>query len=189
MRQSKVEPNTAYYHIVDAKTEDFPQLISIANIELGDDYMQTLYNSISSFLRIAINEDSKVWGFCYLYMKKFSIIQEELGLPEPFCDPEELVGSLKTVAVLGKVQGSGIGSSLVKDALNHFQSNGIHNVFCTAWNSKHMDHFSRILRQYQFKVLTRINNYWHMDSIQKGYQCPECGNPCNCSATIYHLSL
>ena len=44
-----------------------------------------------------------------------------------------------------------------------------------------------LLQNNGFYNIKTLKNYWLKDSIEKGYQCDICGNPCNCTAQVFEL--
>lgn len=40
-----------------------------------------------------------------------------------------------------------------------------------------------------FNFVLEIPDYWYEDSVQKGFSCPQCGNPCHCACVIFEKYL
>lgn len=92
---------------------------------------------------------------------------------------------VKTIAVHAAHQGKGIGSIIFNEVTNIAKEFGAECCYCVAWKRNGNVAMHNIHINAGFKVLREIEHFWQADSIEKGYDCPECGNPCNCSAVIY----
>ena len=90
---------------------------------------------------------------------------------------------LKTIVVAPAHRGRGIAKHLGLAALSAFPG--------SAWRSPAwVSHGGEIpadwlLRSLGFVSEELIHNYWYIDSLSRGYLCPNCGNPCQCSAMMY----
>ena len=98
----------------------------------------------------------------------------------PQCDERVL----KTIVVAPAHRGRGIARHLVLVALYAFPGSAWRSP---AWVSHGGEvPADRLLRSLGFVSEDLIHNYWYIDSLSRGYLCPNCGNPCQCSAMIYH---
>jgi N-acetylglutamate synthase-like GNAT family acetyltransferase len=101
-------------------------------------------------------------------------------------DSSTKILEVKSIAVYPAFQGQGIGSIIFSEVPNIAKEVGVQNCYCVAWKRKDKVAMHNIHINAGFTVLHEIENYWKKDSIEKDYDCPECGNPCSCSAVIYH---
>ena len=62
-------------------------------------------------------------------------------------------------------------------------------IISTAWKRAGKINIGNILLRSGYNVMTEIPDYWYKDSVEKGYLCPQCGNPCHCSCVIFEKFL
>lgn len=98
------------------------------------------------------------------------------------------IGLLQSVAVCAPQQGKGIGTSLIEKSLEWFRDNGATCILCIAWTDVAGCHIEGPVRRHGFTTCGDIAEFWKEDSIEKGYACPSCGNPCSCSARVMFKS-
>lgn len=99
-----------------------------------------------------------------------------------------LIGQIKSIAVKAKFRRQGIANKLIKKGLDYLSqdcSRGL--VIC--WEHPEITPITKILVNEGFSFEADFKNYWNQESILKGYQCAECGNPCTCTALIYTKSF
>ena len=107
--------------------------------------------------------------------------QQVVGFIYAQCNDCQAV--LQTVVVHPAFRSQGIALLLGKEALRRFPA----RVSWTspAWECAGKVPADKLLRALGFEPILRVANYWHMDSLRRGYACPVCGNPCHCSSVIY----
>ena len=179
----------------DAKSKDLPKILEISDAELGKDYLdETIKDKIVSkttIFRVAESSSEGLVGFCYSYLSNAKDIITELGikkLPKALTISSKIV-VLKTIAVSTFIKGRGVGSSLIKDSLEIYNKQEVESIYCLAWRSKKGTNIHGLLNIHNFSIYEEIPNFWTKDSQEKGYLCPECGNPCKCVAVIYTKAL
>ena len=92
---------------------------------------------------------------------------------------------LKTIVVAPAHRGRGIAKQMALAALSGSPGNA---WLSPAWISHGGEiPANRLLRSLRFIPEETIHDYWYTDSLSRGYQCPNCGNPCRCSAMMYRL--
>ena len=84
---------------------------------------------------------------------------------------------------------NGIAGALAAEAHKRFENLGIGYIISTAWKRAGKINIGNILLRSGYNVMTEIPDYWYKDSVEKGYLCPQCGNPCHCSCVIFEKFL
>lgn len=97
------------------------------------------------------------------------------------------VALLHSVAVSPEHQGKGVASALVREIVSTLQRQGVETVVSVGWTDEEGCHIQGALERGGFLPCGDILGYWTEDSIEKKYQCPSCGFPCNCTARIFGL--
>ncbi len=171
---------------------DFPRIIRISDNQLGKDYVNKnlLEQSLDKddrFCYVAEAHKTKqpiAFAMCmvidYEEAKKISRTEEIKDLQ--FYDK---IGYIKTVVVDEHYEGYGIGSKIVGECIDYLSSLGCSAFISTAWKHAGVINIANILQLNDFYKISEIPNYWYEDSLTEGFQCPQCGNPCNCSCVIY----
>lgn len=95
-------------------------------------------------------------------------------------------GIIKSLAVKPEYRHEGIGTKLTVESMKRLQEMSCSLLFAPAWDSGKPDSSPKMFDKLGFNNVLEIPNYWTKDSIEKGYQCPNCGNPCHCKAIYYY---
>ena len=159
-------------------------LLFISNQLFGQDYYSAddfIEINNSSIFRV-VQKDAEIVGFFI-----FKIFTEQSVDYIVGGTASELL-EVKTIAVHPSFQGHGIGTIIFNEVQQIAQANGVHNCYCIAWKRNGKVAMHNIHINAGFDVIREIENYWKLDSLEKEYDCPECGNPCECSAVIYNKS-
>ena len=174
---------------------DLHAVNKIANNALGEGYfsfeMPHENNAQNIFLLVAESDENQVVGFCYFLISNLNFEEERLKFAiNEIKSENNRVGVLKTIVVRPSFKRKGIGSSLVQKMLDTLKAVDIEKVYAIAWNQNGNINLGGILNKFNFIPLAEIEKYWHDDSIEKQYQCSECGSPpCNCSAIIFSKNI
>lgn len=161
--------------IEQAKKEDLPAIIKIANTQLGKDYLTTtLSESIDNkgyLLEIAKLANSRIIGFGLYQLNKAELI-------------------IKSIAVNPEFTKKGMATKFVLSALDYANSNSYSIVKSYAWQGKNGIQMKGIFTKLGFTKKEELPNYWKQDSFEKEYNCPTCGEPpCLCSAVVFAKQL
>lgn len=180
------------FEIDDAKKTDIQYIIDISVELFGENYLNKTtilqwFDNQYNIRKAVYN--SQIVGF-YISKTIFSVndIEEKL-LPviEKTHKLKLPAAYLKLIGVRKKFQAKGIGKSM----LNHFLS--IHRCnyfFTTVWISKNENRLISLLREKLFMCDAEMNHYWHNESIQKQYNCIDCGAPpCMCAMQLFSLVI
>lgn len=90
-----------------------------------------------------------------------------------------------SVAVDPQYRHKGNATALIRAILEHGVRCGATNALAIGWTDQDGCHIQGTLEALGFESVADIDNYWHEDSVSKGYSCPSCGNPCTCTARIF----
>lgn len=180
------------YDIVNATLEDMNQIIEISNTQLGNRYFSKLMlDNPKHIYKVAKSKDNVVHGFCFSYlttMKEFCSHYDILG--GEFNDSADQVAVFKTIAVKEESKGNKIATSLLSVSEQAIRNKNITNLYRVGWKSNSGTNIDPVFRSMRFDTIQELKNFWYQDSINQGFECPECGvPPCSCSAVIYHKSL
>ncbi len=150
-----------------AQTKDYVTLVALANENFGSGYLT--HNQLFSYLQknavIWVTEhEGKVLAFCLL-------------LPVP---GKVLI---KMLVVQPEAQKQGWASALLKHVLLTVQN--YPSVEYHAWKENLPLSFIQSLERQGFKLQESKARYWYADSLERGYHCPICGNPCVCTLSVY----
>lgn len=154
-----------------AVQEDYFRVLKIGDEQLGNDYLKgVLLPSSEKPLWVAEDRTTgKVVGFIYL------IFNAE-------------VATIKSIAIDEGYQNKGVGTQLIETVLANFYT-GFEYFEVIAWERSDTGQvpLENLLKRIGFDEQKRKRNFWHEDSILRGYTCPSCGNPCNCNAVIFNI--
>lgn len=166
------------------------------NKEFGEDYLSI------SYLKKYIQSNNHL-GYCMVFDKKMVAI----GLID-ILSPTEMkevilkeiewfynhTKNVKTVALIKQIlvnpafQNNGLGTELIQHFLSVFQKKA-DLIMSIAWKKRDSIPLKNLLLRNHFEAQKTIKNYWGEDSIEKEYNCAECGPPpCRCSAVVYSLT-
>lgn len=100
------------------------------------------------------------------------------------------VGLFGTTAVDKEWRRKGIASAFYKRRFDFFREQECTACISLVWESGKEDSSKPLLSKLGFEELKSVKDYWKQDSIEKNYQCPNCGDPpCRCTATLMALAL
>lgn len=164
--------------------------MAIAEDQLGKDYipekdfMNTNFYSVYGIVRrdvagFAIGKSFEQQDFLQQFPQVSRLLSHTLTW-------SNTVGMVSSVAMRQDYQRRGVGYSLVRSVLAHFDSCGVPIVVMLGWSASDGVHIAGIARAMGFAEKATIPEYWRDDSLSKGYRCPVCGDPpCHCSAILY----
>lgn len=172
------------------RQKDVHAILTIANIQLGDGYIQAcdLQRDRSVSLVARISED--VVGFCLGTI----ITKSELHAKLPQLklqnmnafNSEALFGLVNSIAVNAPSKKFGVGHELMERCIEELAELDARIVFMIGWRSSEGVNIRSLANRNGFSELLEMPNYWRDDSLAHQYQCPTCGAPpCNCSAVLF----
>jgi GNAT superfamily N-acetyltransferase len=183
--------------IVRTTAHDLPQavmaaIVALAESELGPGYLdrrQLLANCRT--VAYAVDESEHLMGFAVARFTTAATIGQEHPAAREALAEFDWMGLAETVVVAPGARRCGLGERLLRAVLEEAAPvPSPHGpILLPAW--QHPDGSvpaDRLARRLGFQPLTDVPDYWLADSQARGYQCPVCGNPCHCAATLYLLS-
>lgn len=174
------------------KQEDWlkDQVIAIANSQLGKGYLLLgdLDNYIENNKHSVLVEfaGDEVKGFCLVSVLSFAEAANKLRKSVNIDEP---IGYISMVATLEKHKREGIASKLVEAGVEFLKGKSCKSLVIVTWKSPISNAMQNLVEKLKFQREFKVDNYWYMSSLQEGYECPECGNPCRCSAIIYKKNM
>ena len=177
------------------------EAVHICNQELGigylsSEYIHSLLTNENAFLVKAENSNSKLMGFGFCTILTNQELVESLhpfqfnSLPKNI-QSEPIIGITNTITIKNEFKGLGIGTAIIKQFIAFFESKNVQIITAFAWKSKEGFNMEGIFQKHNFPIVKTIENYWKLDSIEKNYGCPSCGDvpPCLCTAVIFSKTI
>ncbi len=183
------------YTIQPLRSEDILEVCEIADEQLGQDYITSkllddIRRSDCSIYCVCATDKTtgQVIAFCI-----YSFIDSVEAKAVSSDKITELkyatkIGYLKTIAVSSAYTNLGIGSKLVEFCIKKMTQEHVDVILSTAWKHAGVINIGGVLEKAGFIKKMEIADYWLESSIQDGYQCPQCGNPCRCACVIYTMN-
>jgi len=180
--------------VIPAKEEHYAAIVKIASARLGNNYItrQGLCELLGSGAKCIVAVDKvtkKVLGFSIFTRVDYDeVMSMTKNRPVPELNGETGIGYIKTVAVGSSYSGKGIGMDLIKRSMQILKSEGATSYISTAWKHAGITNVASLLKSVGFERSFELEEYWTQASIDEGFECPHCGNPCHCSCVIYTKS-
>ena len=157
--------------IRDMQSTDIDEILAIADVQLGDNYITVNDLSACNVVVAEEVESQKCVGFCLSYVGQ---------------DGEAYV---RTVAVSPDYSGQGIGTALVAKSVEYLKGIGAKKIMSPLWKHDGIVNSDVVFRRNGFVHVREIPDYWYADSLEKGYLCPVCGKGCHCTCVMYELAM
>lgn len=178
------------FKIIDLDISAIPSVIDIADKQLGEGYItqETLTVSpteTTTITRVAVFKNI-VLGFSICEIMPPSHIEKVIRTA---ASPNSLFGLLKTVAVRRDSVGFGVGGELARDGVLLLKDK-VDKIYAVGSQCKKGVNSNSILNMAGFKKKYKIPDYWREESLEKNYNCRDCGSPpCKCAAVIFVHTL
>ncbi|MBR8535817.1 GNAT family N-acetyltransferase [Carboxylicivirga sediminis] len=170
-----------------------PVLLPIACQGLGEGYFVSQLKHLKEHYTLDINcvfKADKLIGFSLAYQCTIEGALCDYGLNvSSYAEWDRQVYVLKSMVIEESYQRRGYGTELMKSALNKAKANQLDAIILVGWKSVKGTNIEHLMDDFGFEVICEIQDFWHAESIINQYQCPVCGNPCNCTAIIYSKEL
>ena len=187
------------YSIVDATRTHAPQIIAIANQQLGEGFLPTgellaMLDARDIYICKTAVDGPTVLGFCLCRLISADELSNYLGVDHAllprFVDVANKIGVIKTIATVQAVQGHGVGFKLAHAADKALLDAGVGAVLSPAWCNKDHINSDGVLRSIGLQPGALIPNFWATDSVANNYMCPACGTPpCHCTMMLYSKAV
>ncbi|MCB9334629.1 MAG: GNAT family N-acetyltransferase [Flavobacteriales bacterium] len=174
--------------IISLKKKHLPSIAEMSNQAFGIDYLT--YSYFESFLTqnnkqgFVVVDKQKVIAFITIITCSSEDLNQYIFTDSLQMNTEETnnIGIIKQLVVKENYQQKGIASKLIKHCLNNIPASFYIYI---AWKKELFTPISQLMNKNGFNPIFTIFQYWKIDSIEKKYHCPTCGNPCICDAIIY----
>lgn len=189
------------YIIKNLDLNSIEDAINICNQELGigylsAEYIESLLQNENGYLVKAENSEGEIMGFGFCTILTNQQLVASLhpfqfnSLPENI-KTEPIIGITNTISIKNEYKGLGIGTAIFKQFITFFERKNIHLITAFAWKSKEGFNMEGIFKKHNFPIVKTIENYWKLDSLEKKYGCPSCGDlpPCLCTAVIFSKTI
>lgn len=98
----------------------------------------------------------------------------------------EAVGVVRTIAVRDGFEQRGVGTAIVEDCIDECLERDATALCAIGWEDDGKVNIGGIMEHFEFDEADRLPEYWHDESLEKGYHCENCGSPpCTCSAVLF----
>ncbi|MBL4755906.1 MAG: hypothetical protein JKY52_20230 [Flavobacteriales bacterium] len=176
---------------------DFSDLLTLADALFGHGYLNK--SELQSYLEspnktglIARSNDVFV-GFLFMQScdldAMMSLAQSEQTWFKEQFENNLPIGVLKTIGVRETFKNRGIGTALTLKSIGMLGRTSRY-IISICWDQKEDTPFSRVLEKCGMKMISRIAEFWSVDSLNKNYKCHICGSPpCRCDGLIYQCML
>jgi predicted GNAT family acetyltransferase len=170
--------------------DHFASIIALGNHVHGDNYLDSqsierLYqsswqNDINASW-VAIDEQDNLIGF------RLTVAPNH-WTPDQWCSPKAWVVNANEVSyfkcntVAESVRGQGVGSALLKHSIESSKLQGAKAGLAHIWLASPGNSAFRYFSACGGKLVKKHANKWQALSIEDNYQCPVCGDLCECTA-------
>lgn len=183
--------NVMIHPVVEA---DIKAIIALSDQNMGRGYLND--RDIKDYIKdrktqiICAKIDDVVVGLSIAFTTSNNSLQNEKSLKlllNHFSDVNT-IGAVKTIIVDENHQRKGIGTLLVKHALDFLKAEGAQACYAVALKMLGTINIGEVLDRFNFTPLKEIEDFWAFKSIEWDFICPACGEPpCRCVAVIYTL--
>jgi hypothetical protein len=137
-----------------------------------------------TFGLVGLKEDTVV-GFTLSQLLDPEEVATKLRREQPPPWATDLVGLLDTGCVAKSVAGRGLASQMLSREIALLHRKGATCLLAITWIRPDSPDGRTPLEAAGFDHLETIDRYWYEESLSEDYYCPDCGQPCTCSAGIY----
>jgi len=186
---------TPKFKVKTVGNDDIPALLAISSQTLGEGYVQHIIDNdskSSTNVFLAAILDGKPIAYCYAYIVDVESWEDvtkgnkiKIPIDVRHCLSNGCLGVIQTIAVSPKYQGRGVASKLVKETMRQLSQKGALGFVSIAWRNLDKINIKNVLERSGFNEFDQVEKFWHKESLKEGYECPSCGNPCECSAIMY----
>lgn len=148
---------------------DIEAVLALSSRAFGENFHSSNYFEKSDLSETSIFVDEKgvVAGYCIIQKEEDAIKVDSITIDETY-------------------RGRGIATMLIEDVILNY---GHMRIYSHAWKMKNGEvNIKVVLERLGFQFKEEIKNMWYDDSLESGFVCPSCGNPCTCSALVYELT-
>lgn len=130
-------------------------------------------------------EEGAVVGFALSQLLDPGQVATKLRREQPPGWATGQIGLLDTGCVARAATGQGLASQLLSREVALLHREGATCLLAITWIRPDSPDGRTPLEAAGFEHLRTIDRYWYEESLEEDYHCPDCGQPCTCSAGIY----
>ncbi len=156
-------------------------VVDISNSQFGVGYLNTSDFTSDGAIVLVATDDEKVVGFALFYIIGGDDFPAQLSIFYPVAHTSVF---FKSIAVLPGFENRGVGSHLMQMVLNLARNQGVLCCYGYLWVKDGKMALESIARHHGFHDVKVMPRFWQQVSIDKGFDCPVCGNPCRCDALM-----
>lgn len=180
--------------VVDYEERNCAAALSIADEVLGAGYLNDLSDGdgFHDTRTILAKDGDRVVGFCTFRVEPEGFLDSSPKYRKVRFSPDlraadrrGVLGHIRIVGVPKEAQGRGIGSALVEEAERRLLELGATAILVFGWTSPDGTHIGGILDRLGYVRTDSVDNFWTEESLEAGYDCAVCGNPCNCQVIVF----
>ncbi|WP_440056977.1 GNAT family N-acetyltransferase (plasmid) [Pseudoalteromonas sp. T1lg65] len=176
--------------IIPLAPEHFDQVIPLANLVHGDNYLDQ--KSISEMYKkglksdinasfVALDETGKLLGFRTSYAPGQWLIDKWCS-PDLWPVKQGEMAYFKCIAIAPDAQGKGIGPKLLQHAIAALKAQGATAGIAHLWKQSPGNAAVKYFTKAGGKLIKVHNDKWLDDCLYNGYVCTICGTECHCQA-------
>jgi GNAT superfamily N-acetyltransferase len=173
--------------------DEIPAALALLDETLGAGYisqteLEQYLSTSEKFLLAAANREGRLQGVLLAHLDTQGAIPQLTPAQAQLVESStasERQAFIKSLAVQKTARGQGIGTSLILAAEGRLWGWSASVIVTLAWADQHGCHLEGVLTKLNYRLLDKTPRFWYQDSLSKGYQCPTCGNPCECAAWLF----
>lgn len=120
-----------------------------------------------------------VWfGICYLW-NKWS--RADVEIDSSFLDISN-IWYVKTIIIDPSLQGKDAGKMILSSMIHGARKVGNQQLLLHAWDGSPNDSSRRFFEKNGARIVKTYEKKWYQDSLENGWNCSKCWNPCECSS-------
>ena len=181
----------------DMTEKDVADVLSISYRQFGQTYLSEselrgLLSAKNCHLPV-VTIDGKLVGYSIIHMIERSELGNFLsGEYLHFFDDLEAEKGIqfrRSTAIHPDFSGKGIGLDFIGYTMKKY-AKYCDVVMSLNWKRKDLIPMEKISKKLGMTLYCELPNYWMKDSLDKKYECPECGKPpCTCKAVIFYRKI
>lgn len=176
--------------IQSAEPRDRPAIAAIADAELGKGYLQVQALTQPDCLVRVARQQGMIIGFVLAEYSAIDVFKQRYPQLAERVDLTNLaaasIGVVRTLAVMDRHQGHGVGSGLLAVACELLVDNGVACIVMPGWQSRRGANIQPLAHKAGFDNAGTLARYWYAASLRDGFACPVCGPPpCECGVMLF----
>jgi len=184
-----------YVNIKAMQHEDLEEIMMISEIVMGRDYLskkeliEDIRKSEKGGIRnnLVATDNGKIIGYVIMHAPGSWSVNQSCS-PNLWPSPIERCAYYKSINVLEENRGYGVGTKLSEEAIRNAKKQRADTIIVHAWLNSPSNSSLRLMEKLGGKVIKVYEKRWYEESIQNGWECSRCGNPCYCdSAEMFIL--